>query len=651
MSIEAVCHLVDLTTLQTSVSLTMGYLQAFVEADARTAGRYRFSTHCRSFEGDIEPTWADLLRSIRQLPSEKRVFGFTNFFWNRKANVALATRIKSVFPEALIVFGGNDVTNQADRLLTGDSPVDVIVNGEGEVTFANLLSRYLETDTEFQTVCGVSYRTRANEIVTTTPQPRIDDLNCIPSPFLQEVLPAKALRNSLDITYEFSRGCPFRCAFCFWGAAIGTKTRRFSNDRITADLDYIISRGGPVIRIWMADANFGMTDADVETAYILARLVQAYKKKVFLVTNWAKNTTKRVIDAATVLYRHGIITQVTLAAQSLNEEVLRIADRKNIPFEYYRRLQDEFRELGIPTYTDLIFGMPGESYRSFLEGTSRVISAGGTPVIHPLVLLNNTGYNDPAIRDRYAIQSRLMSYWPTRLSGEADILISHDQLPYGDWVKGMALRLVVPLLYCGLLKFIMRQLNTRYSLGYGEMLDRLVEYCMAGKIKSNATFRQIFLSHIEAWKSPISNLPPPSDNPLIKESQFADDAHYRALMKVVLQSPDTARSLITELAVCAADGATDQTADDLVAWIEYQELLIRAMSRAIFGRAEEIQTGMTSAQLDEYAGGHVAEDIGPNRRLRLHPNCRYLSPDGFIFRISYGSIDSLQLFSKREASG
>jgi radical SAM superfamily enzyme YgiQ (UPF0313 family) len=321
-------------------------------------------------EGGLEPSWQKIQWSIESVQSEKHVFGFTNFFWNRNANLALAKRIKTILPEAIVVFGGNDVTNQAETILTDDSPVDVVVNGEGELIFSNLLARYVDAGADFHTVKGVSFRDGRNGVVTTAPQPRIDDLDTRPSPFLRGLFSHEALATSVDLAYEFSRGCPFKCAFCFWGGAIGTRTRRFSRDRVMEDLEFIISHAGPVANIWMADANFGMTDADVEIAYVLADLVQKHKKQILMVTNWAKNTTKRVIEAATVLYREGIITGVSLSAQSLNDEVLKIADRKNIPFEYYRKLQEQFRTLGIPTYTELIFGMPGESYESFLDAGS-----------------------------------------------------------------------------------------------------------------------------------------------------------------------------------------------------------------------------------------------------------------------------------------
>ena len=144
------CHLVDMPTLRTSASLSLGYLQAFAEADSRISGHYRFSSQCRPLDRGIEPVWNDIRSLIERREAERYVFGFTNYFWNRNANLNIARRIKQVIPDALIIFGGNDVTDQGQSVLTDDSPVDVIVNGEGEIVFLNVLVQYCESGGDFQ---------------------------------------------------------------------------------------------------------------------------------------------------------------------------------------------------------------------------------------------------------------------------------------------------------------------------------------------------------------------------------------------------------------------------------------------------------------------------------------------------------------------
>jgi hypothetical protein len=92
---ERACHLVDLTALHTSVSLTSGYLQASAEANSRIAGRCRFSRHCGALDGGIESSWQHIHGLLDPSQSQRRIFGFTNFFWNR--NLVLAGRTLQMF--------------------------------------------------------------------------------------------------------------------------------------------------------------------------------------------------------------------------------------------------------------------------------------------------------------------------------------------------------------------------------------------------------------------------------------------------------------------------------------------------------------------------------------------------------------------------
>ena len=643
MNEELTCCLVDMTTLRTSASLSLGYLQACAEADPRISGHYRFSTQCRPLDRGIEPVWNDIRSLIERREAGRYVFGFTNYFWNRNANLDIARRIKHALPNALIIFGGNDVTNQGQSLLTDDSPVDVIVNGEGETVFTNVLAQYREAGTDFQPVNGVSFRHPNKGVVTTAPQPRIDNLDSIPSPFLRGTISARTIRVSLDISYEFSRGCPFNCAFCYWGTATGTNVRRFSLERIREDLELIVAQAGPVARIWTADANFGMADEDLEIARLLVDIVQRRKKNIVLIANWAKNKTKRVMEMAEILYRHGIIAVVTLAAQSLNDEVLKIARRRNIPFDYYQQLQKEFEALRIPTYTELIFGMPGESYRSFLDGVSKVIEAGSIPVIYPLILLNNTGYNSAQMRKEHGIRSRLMSFMKHGFSC-ADVLIGHDRLPYEEWLRGMGLRLAVPVFHVGLLKFVMCQLHSVHGLDYGYMLDLLVGYCTRGHLMSHPQFAEIFLHCMALWDS--DNYVP--SNPVsIEENQFGQ-AHYMALMKCVLNDTVSAEGLIDELCEVLAGDLLEKRGTAFAEWVEYQKLLITAMSQASRHNDRPIRTKFTASQLAEYGEVGFVEDDGSFRHVAIRRDYISFTPDDFITRIFFGGIDTLRMFGSAQ---
>ena len=63
-----------------------------------------------------------------------------------------------------------------------------------------------------------------------------------------------------------------------------------------------------------------------------------------------------------------MLKAVSLALQSLDETTLDIVKRANIKFDKFSELTDTFRKNGIPTYTELIMGMPGESLESWKAG-------------------------------------------------------------------------------------------------------------------------------------------------------------------------------------------------------------------------------------------------------------------------------------------
>ena len=69
----------------------------------------------------------------------------------------------------------------------------------------------------------------------------------------------------------WSIGCPFKCTFCTEGKGYWTKVRTLSQDRVSEELNYIakkITSNGSKSRcdLFIADSNFGMYPADVETA-------------------------------------------------------------------------------------------------------------------------------------------------------------------------------------------------------------------------------------------------------------------------------------------------------------------------------------------------------------------------------------------------
>ncbi len=142
------------------------------------------------------------------------------------AALAVARTAKEELPEVVTVLGGIHPTFCYRELLLGYPEVDLIVRGEGEETFPELLAildRHRNGSSPFlAAVRGIAFR-EGGEVVATPPRPFLHDLD--------QLTPAWDLVRWSDYRLHFvpgsrvatvssSRGCSNQCSFCsqqkFW---------------------------------------------------------------------------------------------------------------------------------------------------------------------------------------------------------------------------------------------------------------------------------------------------------------------------------------------------------------------------------------------------------------------------------------------------
>ena len=147
--------------------------------------------------------------------------------------------------------------------------MDVLVHGEGEPTFADILLSLLDRP-DLSEVKGITYQNRDSKLgfEKNPPRPRIDDLGILPSPFLDGTMDP-LLRDSREhvtgTVWETNRGCPFQCTFCDWGDASVNRVAKYDIERLFEELRWI-SRN-EIGYIFGADANFGIFyERDLEIA-------------------------------------------------------------------------------------------------------------------------------------------------------------------------------------------------------------------------------------------------------------------------------------------------------------------------------------------------------------------------------------------------
>ena len=528
-------QLIEFTVLQdVRYSAPLGYLKANSVADPDLDAACDFQISVRE-QADGERAMTDLIDSW----DEPFVVALTMFFWNRAISLEFSRRVKQRWPKCRIVVGGTEVSHQQGPLFAEAPWVDVLVSGEGELRFRDLMRCFL-ADGDLATIPGISYWSDG-AVVTNQDADRITDLEQVVSPILTPVYSDAEITASSVIVYETNRGCPYKCAFCYWGGATNSKVRQFDLGRIHAELERLIRLMPTGAALFIADANFGILARDQQIAEFIVQLCRRYGKRITVSTNWAKNSNDRIVEIASLLHDAGLTAAITLSAQSFDTEVLKIANRSNIRTDHYRRLLSRFRERGVPTYTDLIWGMPGETYATYLDGIEEVLVAGGSPVIYPLVLLNNTDYSRESFKDEHSLKTRWMPCDPTNPDIPADVVVAHDAMTEEDWVRGIEFRVAVNLFQKVLLRCTLRVIHATSGVRMVELCERLWPFLID---HTDPFLRAVARNIAASYQDPDV-----TDEALLKlvmgnRFTLPEEVHYQALLLRAVSTERAAADLL-----------------------------------------------------------------------------------------------------------
>ena len=119
-------------------SLALGYLKAYALKD----NFIRENADIEIIDFDTETL---NVQQIVYYLSQSRpdIIGFSCYCWNIDKVLDIARIIKTIYPHIKIVLGGPEVGPVGTKYLNENHFMDVVIKGEGEITFAELLKYYL----------------------------------------------------------------------------------------------------------------------------------------------------------------------------------------------------------------------------------------------------------------------------------------------------------------------------------------------------------------------------------------------------------------------------------------------------------------------------------------------------------------------------
>ncbi|OLS41890.1 B12-binding domain-containing radical SAM protein [Bacillus sp. MRMR6] len=283
------------------------------------------------------------------------VIGFSCYIWNIEETIKVVNMIKKIDPSILIVLGGPEVTYDTTEWMEKVQNVDIIVIGEGEQTFKQLLSVIEEGETSFQSVPGIAYRD--NGQIKVTAQMNKLDLKELASPYrFTEDLSGLGKR----VTYiETSRGCPFSCQFCLSSIEVGV--RYFDREKIKDDIRYLMANGAKTIKFVDRTFNISRSYAMEMFQFLIDEHLPG---TVFQFEITADIMRPEVIEFLNNEAPKGLF-RFEIGVQSTNDFTNELVMRKQNFAKLTRTVTMVKDGNKIDQHLDLIAGLPEEDYNSF----------------------------------------------------------------------------------------------------------------------------------------------------------------------------------------------------------------------------------------------------------------------------------------------
>jgi len=380
------------------------------------------TAYARSYKGGILPEAYDIERVMvaghegaplkaiyrKATESPNPVCLFSSYVWNHALNRKAAKHIKDISPGCLVIFGGPHVPKylgETESFLRENPFVDVAVIGEGELALAEILEAFASTPRQkrnlnkLEGITGIVYR-NGDAFKRTPDRQRLADIDVLPSPYLTgefepwfEDLPSTIL--------ETNRGCPYGCTYCDWGSATLSKVTRFAPERVVKEIEYIAEKRSEAI--FIADANFGMLEQDIEIAKALVDVKRRTGYPHRVATNFAKNGGRRLMAVIKILHEGGLLPTGIIALQTTDRDVLKAIARDNIKTEAYEKMMTYFNSENIPMASDLMIGLPGQTVESFANDLQFCFDWKVAAVANYTSMMPNAPMAEASYREQYQI--------------------------------------------------------------------------------------------------------------------------------------------------------------------------------------------------------------------------------------------------------
>ena len=455
---------------------SVGLIQAYCQTIPQIADNFHFQ--------DLIYLRSDTKAASKQM-EDPAVVGISCYIWNWEWSKALAQSVKKHHPGCLVVMGGPQAPLRSQDFFQEHPYVDLLVHHEGEAAFADVLLESLEEAPDYTQLGGLSVKLNGNRCLRTPPRERMQDVDEVPSPYLAGLFDG-LIKEPYDFhaSQETHRGCPYSCTFCDWGSAVFTKVRAFSDERLTKELVWFGQN--QIELLYNCDANYGLLKRDHALTEKLVETKQRFGFPKQFRAAYAKNSDQKIFRLAKMLNDAQMSKGVTLSFQSMDPGTLKSIKRDNIKVDDFQALMTQYRQENIPTYTELIMGLPGETYDSFADGIDRLLGAGQHEGLNIYLcsVLPNSEMADPSYIEEHGIKSVRIPILHQHSSPQSDgitecndIVVETHQMSRPDFRRIFLFSWAVQSFHClGLTQYLAVYLHFQFGLSYRSFYEELLDF-------------------------------------------------------------------------------------------------------------------------------------------------------------------------------
>jgi radical SAM superfamily enzyme YgiQ (UPF0313 family) len=274
---------------------------------------------------------------------------------------SLAKLVKARLPEAVVVCGGPHPSVAADDVMA-DANVDLVVRGEGEFIFADVLDGIADGRRDWTGCEGVTWRSESGEIVAEPDRAPPKDLDEMPFPAWDLVGHVKyhtVPRGGVIYAHkEFatmfsSRACPWRCTYCH--NSYGKTFRERSAENVLAEMELLVTQYGVKEFVFMDDIfNFRAERAKAIARGIVAR---GWKIKLTFPNGFRGDILdEELVDLLVEAGMYRCMVAVESAVPRLQTVM-----KKHLKIDKVERIVDYIASKGVMVHGAFMLGFPSET--------------------------------------------------------------------------------------------------------------------------------------------------------------------------------------------------------------------------------------------------------------------------------------------------